>query len=110
MTESTYGSGGADVPAGRKKREPDVLRVKRFDSANLASSQVPLLPPMSPEESAARGFISADEYLDLYDVPRRAWPPVKESGSYCVLCNHCYSTRKLYRTHMRYMHVEPVRP
>lgn len=61
---------------------------------------------MSPEEAAAKGLISGDEYLDLYGEPRRPWPAVEERDSgYCAICQHFFARRENYNRHMRRFHV-----
>lgn len=54
------------------------------------------------EMAAILGLISADEYLDFFGEPRRAWPEVKDdsSGGYCAACDTFLESRGSYRKHM----------
>lgn len=61
------------------------------------------------EMAAALGLISADEYLDHFGEPRRAWPEVKDhsGGGYCAECDSFLESRGSYRKHMN-RHRAPV--
>lgn len=64
---------------------------------------------MFPEEAAFRGLLTADEYLDLYGVPRRPWPERKQNaGDYCQFCDQFFADTNTRNRHVQRLHREEV--
>lgn len=64
---------------------------------------------MLPEEAAFKRLITADEYLDLYGVPRRPWPEREQKdGDYCKICDLYFSDTNSRNRHMTRLHPKEV--
>ncbi len=55
------------------------------------------------------GLITADQYLDLYGEPRRPWPPAKDAGHVCMICQTMFTCAKHFREHKRRFHMQLVK-